>query len=304
MTFQKFIGSSLAPQLALIGAMLLWGLSFIAMKLALSAYHPVFIIFLRMAIASLLFILFQKKWRPGLNYQSGDWKIFLLLVICEPIIYFLLESYALTLTSAAEAGMITATMPLLVAITANIFLKEKLAKRTWLGFLIAVFGVIWLSTSELGTENINAKEHFLGNLLEFLAMCTGAIYSVIVRYLSRNYTPIFITCMQAFAGSIFFFPSIFLFTKNLSFPPPLIPSLAVIFLGVFVSVAAYLFYNFGLSRLKAGLASVYINLIPVFTLIFSYFILNETLSITQFYASGLVFLGVVISQYNSKKQSS
>ncbi|WP_153676815.1 DMT family transporter, partial [Pseudomonas aeruginosa] len=75
--------------------------------------------------------------------------------------------------------------------------------------------------------------------------------------------------------------------------------LAVVYLGVVVTVGAYGLYNFGVGRLPASQASGFINLIPVFTLVFAALFLGETLNGPQMLAAGLVFIGVAISQWRS-----
>lgn len=292
----------LAPNIALWVAMILWGLSFIAMKLALDGFPPTLVIFGRMFIASLCFICMPKFWKRGFVYRKGDWKFLLFLVLCEPFLYFLFEAYALTLTSVAEAGMITAALPLLVAVAAGLVLKEKLGPRTWVGFFMAVAGVIWLSASAL-SEGAEGRNHFIGNFLEFLAMCSATGYAISVRYLSANYSSNFITAMQAFAGCLLFSPSLLVYGAELSCPLPFEASMAVLFLGVCVTIGAYGLYNFGLCSISAGMATAYINLIPVFTLLFSYLLLGETLNGQQVYASALVLFGVLLSQSYRKKTS-
>ncbi|MGV8455706.1 EamA family transporter, partial [Pseudomonas aeruginosa] len=63
---------------------------------------------------------------------------------------------------------------------------------------------------------------------------------------------------------------------------------AVVYLGVVVTVGAYGLYNFGVGRLPASQASGFINLIPVFTLVFAALLLGETLNGPQMLAAGLV----------------
>ena len=72
--------------------------------------------------------------------------------------------------------------------------------------------------------------------------------------------------------------------------------LAVIYLGSFVTLGAYLSYNYGVSKIPASQASAFVNLIPVFTVILGFIILGERFLPSQYVASALVLLGVFISQ--------
>jgi drug/metabolite transporter (DMT)-like permease len=230
------------------------------------------------------------------EYQKGDWRLLLLMVISEPCLYFLFEAHALQNTSAAQAGMITSMAQIIVGIGAMYFLREKLPKEAWLGFSVAVIGAIWLSLS--GDETEQAPNPLLGNFLELCAMVCATGYTLCLKHLSQRYSTWFLTALQAFCGTIFFIP--FLpFTGeetvwNLQWNWDGV--WAVLYLGTLINIGAYGLYNLGVSKIKAAEASAYINLIPVFTLLMAYLILNETFNIQQICASVLVLGGVFLSQ--------
>ena len=280
------------PFLSLILAMLLWASSFVALKLAFRGYHPMQVIFGRMFIASLCFIVFIPAFRK-VKSRRRDLKYLLIMAICEPCLYFIFEAKALELTSASQAGMITAMLPLLVAILAWSVLKEKITRQTMTGFILAVIGASWLSLAS-GTTT-DAPNPLLGNFCEFLAMTCAAGYTVALKHLSDHYPPLFLTAFQAFLGSAFFFP--FLLMPDIGIPRHLeaIPFLAIVYLGTFITFGAYACYNFGVSRIPASQAAGYVNLIPVFSVLLGMLVLGDRLNLAQWLACGLVFSGVWIS---------
>lgn len=277
-------------------AMALWGSSFIALKMAFVELPPMWVIFGRMAIGSLFFLL-AWRWRGQLAYQAGDWKYLLALAVCEPCLYFVFEAMALQNTTAAQAGMITALMPLLVAVGAFLALGERITRLTLVGFLLAVAGAIWMSLT--GSEDASAPNPQLGNFFEFLAMLCAMGYTLLLKHLSSRYSAFVLTAMQALVGALFFLP------LALSFEPlpahiSLQGGLAVLYLGLVVTVVAYGLFNFGVSRLPASQASGFVNLIPVFTLVFAVLILDERLNLQQMAGGILVFAGVALSQWRRK----
>lgn len=279
----------------LVLAMALWGSSFIALKFAFQEMPAMWVIFARMALGSLIFLA-AWRWRGRIDYRAGDWKWLLGLAACEPCLYFIFESLALQHTSAAQAGMITALLPLLVAVGAFFLLHEKIARNTWLGFALAVLGALWLTLAS--EANGHAPNPLLGNLYELLAMLCATGYTLLLKHLSARYSPFILTAMQAFIGSLFFLP-LALVTSGLPPAPGPTGWFALIYLGSVVTVGAYGLYNFGVSRLPASQATGFINLIPVFTLIFAALFLGEVLSGQQALAAGLVFIGVAFSQWRS-----
>jgi drug/metabolite transporter (DMT)-like permease len=282
----------LLPLASLVLAMLLWASSFVALKMAFQGYHPMQVIFGRMFIASLFCLAFLRSLRT-IRWRRSDLKLLLIMAVCEPCLYFLFEAQALQWTSASQAGMITAMLPLLVAVFAWIMLKENLSRQTLLGFALAIAGAIWLS---LGSEPTTASpQPLLGNLCEFLAMVCAAGYTVSLKRLSSHYPPFFLTAFQAFIGCLFYFP--FLWLPNVGVTVDLVarPSLAILYLGLVVTVGAYGCYNFGVSRIPASQAAAFVNLIPVFSVLFGMVILGERLNLGQGLACGVVFSGVWLS---------
>ena len=280
------------PFFSLVLAMLLWASSFVALKLAFRGYHPMQVIFGRMFIASLCFIVFIPAFRK-VRWRRHDLKYLLIMAVCEPCLYFIFEAKALELTSASQAGMITAMLPLLVAILAWSILKENIRLQTLFGFIMAIIGACWLSIASEITAD--APNPLLGNLCEFLAMVCAAGYTVALKHLSDHYPPLFLTAFQAFLGSLFFFP--FLLMPGIGIPRHLetTPLLAVVYLGTFITFGAYACYNFGVSRIPASQAAGFVNLIPVFGVLLGMLVLGERLNAEQWLACGLVFCGVWIS---------
>ncbi len=279
--------------LALLMAMVLWGSSFVAMKYAFGYFSPMIVIFGRMAVATLCFLPFVPAF-SRLPFTRAHILPLAAMGFCEPCLYFLFEAAALQRTTASQASMITTMLPLLVALTSGLFLGERISRRTIAGFIIAAVGALWLSVA--GSVSEQAPNPLLGNLLEFLAMVSATGYIILMKYLSRTLPALFLTAMQAFVGTLFFAP--FLLLPAVQFPEslPMGAVVSVLYLGIFVTVGAYGLYNFGVSRVPANQAAAYINLIPVLTLIFGFFLLGERLSGWQLLACLVVFSGVFLSQ--------
>ncbi|MDA7088641.1 DMT family transporter [Pseudomonas sp. SA3-5] len=279
----------------LVVAMALWGSSFIALKWAFAELPPLWVIFARMALGSLVFLL-AWRWRGCICYRAGDWRYLLGLAACEPCLYFIFEALALQNTSAAQAGMITALLPLLVAMGAFVFLHERISRTTLAGFLLALVGAVWLSLA--GQADAHAPKPLLGNFYELLAMLCAMGYTLLLKHLSARYSAFILTAMQAFIGSLFFLPLALL---SAPLPASISPQgmLAVAYLGVVVTVGAYGLYNYGVSQLPASQASGFTNLIPLFTLVFAMLLLGERLNTLQLLAAALVFGGVALSQWRN-----
>lgn len=283
------------PTFALLLAMVLWASSFIALKIAFRSYDPMVVIFGRMFVASLCFLVVGKRLAQSLDYKPGDYKLIAFMAICEPCLYFIFEAKAIENTSASQAGLITAMLPILVMIAACALLHEVVKKRSWFGAIMAVVGVCWLTAASTPSEN--APNPVLGNFYEFLAMVCATGYTISLKKLTSRYSPFFLTAMQAMIGSVFYFPLLFLPNTHLPQSIDPVPFMAIIYLGGVITLGAYGLYNYGLKHVPASKAAMYVNLIPVFTVVLSWLILGERLSPPQMIAALVVMAGVVISQY-------
>lgn len=292
----SFISSKNAPYISLIIATFLWASSFVALKIAFVEFHPVHVLFFRMAIATVCFLLVFKK-IGKINYQSGDWKYLTGMCLFEPCLYFIFESIALKNTSASQAGVITSLLPLMVALGAYLFLQEYLSKKSFMGFFIAVCGAIALSLLSIETEL--APNPVLGNFFEFLAMVCACGYTLLLKHLSSRYSALSLTALQSISGSLFFLPPAIILPLPDVFSMTSI--LAIIYLGLFISIGAYGLFNFAVSKIPASEATAYINFIPVFTIIIAFFVLDERLNIWQLIACGVIVTGIILSKSAKKR---
>ncbi len=286
------------PYIALTAAMLLWSSSFIALKTVFAVFDPLFVLFCRMIIASVCLLPFLLRRGQRWRYQAGDWRWLLLMGLCEPCLYFLFEAQALLHTSASQAGMITATLPLLVAVGAYFLLKDRQPHSVWLGLALSLAGVLVLTS---GSEaQASAPNPALGNLLEFLAMLCATGYVLIAKKLSTRYSALVITATQTLMGSVWFGAS--LLTPWASWPQhyPLDAMLWVLYLGACITLGAYGMYTWAVGKVPVALAGAFINLIPLFTLVLAWLYLGETLNATQTLACVMVLGGVLLSQWRPR----
>lgn len=282
---------------ALFMSALLWGSSFMTMKFAFRHFDPMVVLFSRMFLGSVGFLFFIGGLKR-IQYRKGDWKYILIIGLCEPCLYFVFEAMALENTTSAQAGMITAILPLMVAVAAGIFLKERTSRQTLIGFVLAIVGVCWLSLT--GEVSETAPNPLLGNIYECIAMACATGYMIILRSLGNRYPSVVVAGFQAFIGCLFFLP--FLFFPSTTLPARFepLPVAAVIYLGIFVTLGAYACFNYGLSRIPAGQAAAFVNLIPVVAVILGWQVLGEAFVPEQYLASALILIGVCMSQRRKK----
>ncbi len=285
--------------LLIVIACLLWGGSFVATRYALtSGGLGVFSLLAgRFLIAGLILGPLLLIWgRPRLT-RKDLLKLFVAGLI-YPGLYFLFETTGLTLIPAFLVSIIISIIPVITGITSQIFLKERLGLRGWSGVLLAVIGValvVLLSDSMNGAKEGLAAVSIIGVLLAGAAAIMGAIYVTSARYLTQRYQPLTLTTVQVILGCLFFVPmaAMEIGTSRVVLNPGSLVALG--FLGIGASVGAFLSFNTALSRIEAGRASLFLNIIPVVSLIFGWLLLGERMNLFQGIGGLVVIAGVLLA---------
>jgi drug/metabolite transporter (DMT)-like permease len=275
-------------------SMLFWGLSFVWFKIVVKWYDPITIIFLRLIISGTLLILFMLLTRSGQTIQRKHLKYFLLLSFFQPFCYFLGESFGLTMVSSTIASVIIATIPLFSPFVAYFMVREKVTVHIVAGIVVSFAGILLMLFNPDFSLNASPK----GVLLLFMAVFAAVAYTVIIRKIPRQYNPVTIIAHQNLFGAIYFLPLflIFDFKHFISVKPTWELISAMLQLAVFASTLAYVFFIMSIKGMGMIKANVFTNLIPVFTGIFSFFILGETFTVFKIAGMILVMFGVLVSQ--------
>lgn len=283
----------IVPLLCLAGAVVFWGTSFAATKQALDTFTPMTVIWLRMAIAT---VVFAPAWFfvPKPAYRKGDLGWLVLVALLQPCVYYLAEGYAVQLTTSSAAGVISAIVPLLVAAGAWMFLRERLTLRAAAAIAISLIGVAMLSIG--GNAQASAPNPVLGNMLELVAMAAAAGSMLAIKHLSSRYNAWFLTGVQAAVGAVFFLPGALAGSPASWSAAPASAWASVAYLGVAVSLGAFGLYNTAVARMPANRAALSINLVPAVALLTGWLARGETLTGLQLVACAIIVGAVVLAE--------
>lgn len=274
--------------------MLFWGLSFVWFKIVVKWYDPITIIFLRLILSGLLMVLFMILTHSWQTIKRKHLKYFLLLSFAQPFCYFLGESFGLTMVSSTVASVIIATIPLFSPFAAYFMVKEKVTPPIVIGILVSFTGILLM----LFNPDFSLSASPKGVMLLFFAVLAAVAYSVIIRKISNEYNPVAIITHQNLIGAIYFLPLflIFDFKHFITVKPTWELIMAMLQLAVFASTLAYVFYIIAIKGMGIIKANVFTNLIPVFTGLFSFWILDEEFTALKITGMILVMFGVLVSQ--------
>lgn len=285
--------SSLKGHLLALFSVFVWGTTFIATKILLEAFEPVDILFYRFLIGYIMLWIIHPH-----TFKTENKKDEFLLFLSGAsgvTIYFLCENFALTYTYASNVSILVATAPFITGLLARIFLKEPLKRSFVVGFLLSILGIVLITTNGSIVLHLNP----LGDLLALGAAICWAVYSLTTVLVHKPaYSSIAVTRRIFFYGLITMIPAMAFCGYEFN-PDALLQSTSIglfLFLGLIASGLCYITWNKSLDILGAVKSSVYIYLVPVVTLIFSFFILEEKLNAISLCGCVLILAGLVLSE--------
>ena len=281
-------------------ASLFWGYSFVWFKQANVVYKPISIVVLRLVIAVVVLTLFMTLSKQHQKIKQGDWKYFIIIAIFEPFCYFLFESFGLTMVTATAAAIIISTIPLFTPIFTHFISRERIGILGILGLLLSFVGVVLVVKSDgSGTNSL------LGILLMFGAVFSAIMYGLVLKKLSHYYTGLTIVKFQNFFGLILFLP-LFLILEGKHFIQAdhnldVITTIAK--LAIFSSTISFIIFAYVVKKMGLINANIFANLIPVFTAIIAYQLLQEALHMQKIAGIFVVITGLFISQIPQFKKN-
>ena len=280
--------------------MIFWSFSFIWFKMANVTFNPITIVFIRLLIATVLLSLYLFVTKSFMKIRKEDRKLFLMLALFEPFLYFLGESYGLTYVSATFCSVLISTIPVFAAIAARLFFKERLRGINYAGIVLSFIGVLVFIFNTDGSFSYSVK----GLILIFMAVLSAVGYNLTLSRLVGHYSPVYIVNVQNIIGAVLFLP-LFLILDLSSFikiPFTFEMFRPVIQLAVFASCAAFILFAYSVRHIGISRTNVFSNSIPVFTAFFSFILLGEELTIQNIVGMMIVVAGLFMSQINGRKR--
>jgi len=254
---------------------------------------------LRLLIASVLLYLVTKALGKFQRVRPADLKWFILLAFFEPFLYYIGETYGLTLVDATLASVIVSTIPLFAPVLAFLVLKERIAWPNIVGILVSLIGVFFVIYEPGGGFQANPW----GVALLFLAVFAAICYATTLRKISTHYSILNVILYQSVIGLGFFIPTFFItdFSTIQSIQVTNDALVALVMLSVFASVIAFVLFAGAVRQVGVVRTNVFVNLIPVFTAIFSWMILDELITLSKWFGISVVIMGLFVSQWGKIK---
>lgn len=273
-----------------------WGITFVCTKYLLHDFSPLEILFYRFIAAYAgLWIL-----RPRFEkIAARDNILFALAGFSGVILYQLFENIAIHYTNASNVSVIVSICPLFTAIFSQIFLKEKhISSWFIIGFVISISGVTLVCLNGNKTLEFNPK----GDLLALVSAVCWGVYSVVISIINKkNYNQLCATRRIFFFAVLMMIPLMFfenpdeIFKNTTRFSNP-INIICLLFLGIIASGFCFAAWNKACKIAGTVKVSCIIYLIPVITIIFAFFFLDEKITLLSAIGAAITIAGLFLSE--------
>ncbi|MCY3413658.1 MAG: DMT family transporter [Candidatus Heimdallarchaeota archaeon] len=287
-----------------------WGASWPTGSIVAHALPALFAAFLRYTIALPVFILaayILEKDRILDDTQPKSLKFHLKLVFLGSLQISLYNYFFLTglkYTSSSDATLIIAINPTITAIVAALlYLDERLTKERITGLIIALLGV---SLIVLQSPNQDVENRILGDAIILIAATVWAGFTSLSKPMFKHIKPLSFTALITFYGWLILgitafiaYPSYFNLTVIKSLSNDVVYSL--LFLAIFAAAFANISFNKSIGIIGPSRTAVFVNLVPIFGVLFSILLLGDAFSLFYILALLLIISGVYL--VNKKKNN-
>ncbi len=277
--------------LLLVVATLLWGGNYICGRFLAPALPSTLLNTVRWAISTVILVAIMTISKKRLPLISR-WKELLILGFFGIFAFSTLNYLGLRSISASQAGMISAGIPVAILIFTPFILNEHIKLKAWVGTTVSIIGVIILL---LGKQGAASHGSFIGDMEIVLSCLAWGMYTVLGKRYGKHMDPLTMTAGASFYGTILSAISCIGTVQLDMIHMSTNAWLAVLYVSTFASVGAYFAWNAGVKIVGAGKAAPYINLLPVWTVIFGVILLNEQISFITLLGGVITIAGAILA---------
>lgn len=266
------------------------------------AFHdqipPLSLAFWRWSLATCLLLPFVARsiWTHRATLRAAGWRLPVIAALGVSSYNSLLYTAAQS-TEAINLTLVNTCLPLFTFIGGGLLLGEWPARRAWFGLSVAAGGLVYLISR--GSWEAFANLAFkTGDLIMLAAVLVWALYTLSLRRWSGflSVPPLTLLGVLMLLGTPLILPFYLVELSQVGGFSPSPTNLSVIaYTAVFASLVAYLSWNHGVKIVGAAKASMATYLMPVFTAILGWLLLDEGLQVFHWIGGGLIFAGLLLA---------
>lgn len=278
---------------------LIWGSTWLAIRLGLGSLTPLISAGLRFLLASIFVLLFMKMKKIGLQTDPLSIKLYLILCFFSFVIPFGLVYWAEQFIPSGLASIVFAVMPFFVILYSWIALKqERITFNQLFGSILGFSGIVVIFSENL---SLNLSQQLLGIIAVLISSSMQAGIGVTIKKYGQNLNPLSMNFIPLlFAGVVLIIISL-LFENSSGWIFDFKAFASIIFLAFFGTVVTFTTYYWLLKRMNVVLLSLSSFITPITAVILGWLILEENFSLQTLAGSALVLIGILFANFRGLK---
>ena len=269
----------------------LWGCGFFFGKIALAEMGLGSMVFYRFAFACVALLPLIATHRPGLN--AREWRTLLIASFLGVPLQFLIQFRGLQLTTVSHASLMVGTMPVILAVGATIFMRERLSPLGWGALAVSSLGGVLIALSH-ARHAAGGDPTVRGDLYVVLSLLIALGWILLNKQLMERHSAIVVTAYGLVAGTLM----LALYVPFAYGLPPihgvsLKAWLALAASGILCTATTTLLWNWGMTQVPASQAGVLLNLEPLLGSILGVAILQERLGALAYVGGALILAAAI-----------
>jgi drug/metabolite transporter (DMT)-like permease len=293
--------------LAIIVTTVLWASSLIFAKIVFVEVGPIVFVALRYTIALpfLLVLTLQHRKKQTLADVRNNWKILLVTGLSGPFLSQILQYVGLELTTASDALFLLNFTPIFAVIIAAPVLNEKITIEKVTGLILATIGVILIVMNTAPDYATFDFWRFIGDLIVIVSTLFFAINGIAGKIAVKSIDAISTTFYSALIGVPFIWISATLLDDVTVLLTMSVQAwLIVTWVAIVNTVIGFVLYYESMKHIEASLVQIVLNLIAVWGVLMSIYVLQETVTFLQIFGGAVTVIGVIIAQMAQTRRKS
>lgn len=277
-------------------AVLMWGINFSFIKIALRELTPGGFNGVRLFVTAVIFLALLALSGEGFRLKKKDAGRLLLIGIAGNTLYQILFIRGVSLTSASNTSIILSMAPIFVALLSAALGIERIHWAAWLGILISFCGLYFIIAGPNGGLHFSA-ESFRGDLTIFFATILWALYTVFSKSFLDRYSPLKFSAVTVSLGVLFYLPLTAGDVLAIPWERISLKAWACLLLSsLFGFVFGYIFWYYSVKKVGNAKTAIYSNLTPIFTAVFAAALLGDRIRSVQALGAAVILGGVYLTR--------
>ncbi|MEO6830142.1 MAG: EamA family transporter [Acidobacteriaceae bacterium] len=264
----------------------IWGTGFFFGKIAMREMSSAHMVLYRFLFACLGIAPILLLRRPGLSLR--EWRILLIAAFLGVPVQFLLQFAGLARTTVSHASLMVGTLPVILAVGASIFAHERLDRIAWITLIASSIGAALIAFGGGHHAGQGNAASLTGDLMVVASMMIALAWILINQRLLRDHSPLVITAYGLAAGT----GMLAVWVCATDGPPPIHISMtawmALAASGLLCTASTTFLWNWGMTKVPASRAGVFLNLEPLLGSLLGIVFLGEHLGAVAWVGGAMI----------------